>query len=62
MSPDQLVSDVIEKYSEWLEMSDDASNMLIDILASLLIKEIELKEHYKKVAHACNDSKHSRMA
>lgn len=57
MKTEQLIDDVIEKYGEWLEMSDDAPSMLIDILANLLIKERELNDYYKKITYARNDSK-----
>jgi hypothetical protein len=57
MSTEQLIDDVIEKYGEWLEMSDDAPTMLIDILANLLIKERAMNDYYKKVAYVRIDSK-----
>lgn len=57
MKTEQLIDEVIEKYGEWLEMADDAPNMLIEILANLLIKERELNDYYKKVTYVRVDSK-----
>lgn len=42
-----IVSTITEKYSEWLEMAgDDSPALLSDILASLLVKEMDEKQYY----------------
>ena len=51
MSPQQaIIEDVAERYSEWLEHAgDDAPQLMIHLLASLLVKEKEIVSYYRKI-------------
>jgi vacuolar-type H+-ATPase subunit E/Vma4 len=49
---DLLLCDVIEKYSEWLEMSTEPEYMLIEILTSLLQKSQEQNNYLKTIAYS----------
>ncbi len=52
MTPQSLIQEIQEKYSEWLEMTEDnPQEMLLGIMAKLLLIERQDKEFYKKVAH-----------
>ncbi len=49
----ELLNELREKYSEYIEMAGENSPALMNqILASLLFKEIEEKEYYKKIAYS----------
>lgn len=53
MEVQTLINSIIDKYDEHLEMQGkDAPLLLIQILGSLLYKERQEKEYYKKVANA----------
>jgi hypothetical protein len=53
---DMMLASIVEKYSEWLEMSDEPEYMLIDILANLLFKEKELTKYLNKIAYLPNNT------
>ena len=50
MTSQDIISEVNDKYSEWLEMAGDNSPALLtDILASMLLKERENNELLSKM-------------
>lgn len=51
-----LLESIIEKYSEWLEMSDDPDILLINILTHLLAQEQESKKYYKTLFDSLSKS------
>jgi hypothetical protein len=53
---DMMLAGIVEKYSEWLEMSDEPEYLLIDILSSLLFKEKEYTSYLNKIAYLPNKS------
>lgn len=38
---DLFLCDIVEKYSEWIEMTDEPSYFLVEVLAALLMKSEE---------------------
>lgn len=53
MTPqDELIKDVANTYSEWIEhVGDRAPQLMIHLLASLLVKERKENEYLKKISY-----------
>ena len=49
MTPEDLINEIREKYSEYIEMYEDTSEITCRILAALLIKERQNSEYSKKL-------------
>jgi hypothetical protein len=49
MKPDELIREVEEHASEWLEMSEDPAKLLAGILAAKIIKLTEYIEYLEKI-------------
>ncbi len=47
----QLIGEVVEKYEEWLEMSNEPECLLIEILGSLLLRTQEENKYLRKIAY-----------
>ena len=54
---DLLICGMVEKYSEWLEMSENPDFLLLDFMAGHLIKLEEENKMLKKIAYHYNVSK-----
>jgi len=48
MTPEQLISDISEKWGEHIEMADDKSAITCRILANLLIQERQKSDYFEK--------------
>lgn len=50
MSPNQLLQEITDRHGEYLEMNtpEQLPNAMINILASMVIKERSLNEYYRK--------------
>lgn len=49
------LNDLIDKYGEWIEMSEDPELFLIELLATLLHKEKEENKALRKIAYLTNN-------
>jgi putative SOS response-associated peptidase YedK len=49
-SRDMMLANIVDKYSEWLEMSEHPEHLLIEILSNMLFKAEEYNKYLNKVA------------
>jgi len=55
MTKQELILEISEKYGEWLDPTGEGQvvpSLMIDVMAGLLLKEMALSEHYKKVSES----------
>lgn len=48
MNPDQIINEINNKWSEYIEMADDKSAIICRLLASDLSKQMHENEYLKK--------------